>query len=187
MTNHSHQLYVRDFTAADQTHLGDFSCGAEPWSRYVAEWIRGSAVLESMERHGTRVWLYETEAGEIVGFGSLGLTRRRWPPPEGDYTKLVLIPMLGIDQRFHGRPPEPEWRYSQQMMRHLITEAEQLTAEAAANNQTIDTLILYVHEQNDRAIRFYERFGFALISGAPVRHQHLVMERWIEGQTGTDE
>ncbi|MFO0912662.1 MAG: hypothetical protein U0795_06880 [Pirellulales bacterium] len=57
MTDHPHQLYATLFSQADQTRLAGFSCGDEPWSEHVTEWIRGSDVLESMKR-GTRVWLF---------------------------------------------------------------------------------------------------------------------------------
>ena len=71
MTDHPHQLYAVEFTEADQARLVGFSCGDEPWSKHVTEWIVGSDVLESMKR-GTRVWLFETAQAEVVGFGSVG-------------------------------------------------------------------------------------------------------------------
>lgn len=95
MTEHRHQLYAAEFTAADQARLAGFSCGDATWARHVAEWIRGSDVLDSIRR-GTKVWLFETAEREIVGFGSLGLTRWRWPPPDGTPAKVLLIPMLGL-------------------------------------------------------------------------------------------
>jgi hypothetical protein len=76
MTDHPHQLYAIEFSEADKTRLAGFSCGDEPWSRHVTEWILGSDVLDSMKR-GTRVWLFETEGGEVVGFGSLGTSQWR--------------------------------------------------------------------------------------------------------------
>jgi hypothetical protein len=71
MADEPQQLYAVEFTEADQARLAGFSCGEELWSRHVTEWILGSDVLESMER-GTRVWLFETEQGDVVGFGSIG-------------------------------------------------------------------------------------------------------------------
>lgn len=67
MTDHPHQLYAIEFSEADQARLVGFSCGDEPWSKHVAEWILGSDVLDSMKR-GTRVWLFETGSAEVVGF-----------------------------------------------------------------------------------------------------------------------
>ena len=123
MSEHPHQLYAVEFTEADQPPRVGFSCGEELWSRHVAEWIRGSDVLDSMKR-GTRVWLFETERGEVVGFGSIGTSQWQWPPPRGSRTTVVLIPMLGLDVRFRGVPPDPAWRYSRQLMAHLIAEGQ---------------------------------------------------------------
>ena len=109
MTDHPHQLYAVEFTEAGQARLAGFSCGDEAWARHVTEWVLGSDVLESMKR-GTRVWLFENAAGDVVGFGSIGTSVWRWPPPDGARTTIVLIPMLGLDARFRGQPADPEWR-----------------------------------------------------------------------------
>ncbi|HTN75163.1 MAG TPA: N-acetyltransferase [Pirellulaceae bacterium] len=180
MTEHPHQLYAVPFTAADQARLAGFSCGDEPWSRHVAEWILGSDVLESMQRFGTRVWLFETESGAIVGFGSLGTTVWRWPPPDGTRTTIALIPMLGLDARYQGAPPDPTWRYSRQIMAHLIAEAQGIARDwPTANDQRPDWLVLMVHRDNARAIRFYEQCGLEQIPGVLRRNDHLVMKLWL--------
>jgi len=174
MSTHPHQLYATLFTEADQARLVGFSCGDAMWSRHVGEWILGSDVLDSMKK-GTRVWLFETVDGVVVGFGSLGITRRRWPPPSGDYTKVALIPMLGIAEQFHGQPPDPEWRYSKQIMGHLIGEAQELAIATGGPTW----LVLHVHQENLRAIRFYQQCGFELILGVVGQNNHLVMKLWI--------
>jgi ribosomal protein S18 acetylase RimI-like enzyme len=179
MTDHPHQLYSVEFTEADQDRLVGFSCGNEPWSRHVAEWILGSDVLESMKR-GTRVWLFEAAHGEVVGFASIGTSIWKWPPPDGARTTVALIPMLGIDARYHGQPPDPAWRYSRQIMSHLIAQAQDIS-----HNWTGDPamkpewLVLMVHQDNARAIKFYEQCGFELIPGVTRRNDHLVMKLWI--------
>lgn len=179
MTDHPHQLYAVEFTAADQARLAGFSCGDDTWARHVAEWIRGSDVLDSMSR-GTKVWLFETAEGEIVGFGSLGPTRWRWPPPDGSRTVVLLIPMLGLDIRFQGQPPDPQWRFARQIMSHLASEARAMSGQSAeATGTPIDWLVLLVHRDNQRAIRFYEKCGFELIPGVLRRRDHVVMKLWI--------
>jgi ribosomal protein S18 acetylase RimI-like enzyme len=179
MTEHPHQLYAIEFTEADQASLVGFSCGEDRWSRHVAKWIQGSDVLDSMKR-GTRVWLFENSTGEIVGFGSLGTSQWRWPPPKGDTTTILLIPMLGIDVRFHGQPPCPDWRYSRQLMSHLIAEAQQVSREwSGENGQKPQWLVLMVHRDNPRAISFYEHCGFELIPNVVRKENHLVMKLWI--------
>ena len=179
MVPHPHQLYAVPFTEADQARLAGFSCGGDPWSRHVAEWILGSDVFDSIKRH-TRVWLFETGAGEVVGFGSVGTARWRWPLPDGSYARIVLLPMLGIGERFWGQPSDPDWRYSKQVMEHLIAEARELVREwpdGAADK--LKWLALTVHRDNARAIRFYERCGFELIPGVERGNGHLVMKVWI--------
>ncbi len=179
MPSHPHQLYAALFTEADQQRLAGFSCGEEAWSRHVSEWIKGSDVLDSMAR-GTRVWLFETEENEVVGFGSLGISQWRWPPPDGLRTTIALIPMIGIDVRYHGKPVDPVWRYSRQIISHLIAEARQLALEWPDDSTTRPQwLVLMVHQDNPRAIRFYEQAGFELIAGVVRRNNHLVMKLWI--------
>lgn len=159
MTDHPHQLYAVEFTEADQDRLVGFSCGETVWSRHVAEWIRGSDVLDSMQK-GTKVWLFETSDGTIVGFGSVGPTRWRWPPPDGEGTSLLLIPMLGVDSRFQAQPPDREWRFARQIMGHLLHEAEVISQAAAESTGShIDWLVLLVHRDNTRAIHFYEKYA----------------------------
>lgn len=179
MTDHPHQLYAIDFTEADQARLAGFSCGEELWARHVTEWILSSDVLDSRKK-GTRVWLFETAGGDIAGFGSLGTSVWRWPPPKGEKTTIALIPMLGIDARFRGQPPDPDWRYSRQIMGHLIAEAQQLAhgwpGDVASKPQW---LVLMVHRDNARAIQFYKQCGFELIPDVVRRNDHLVMKLWI--------
>lgn len=179
MTDHPNQLYATEFTEADQARLAGFSCGDDIWSRHVAEWIRGSDSLDSQKR-GTKIWLFETIDGEVVGFGSIGISRWKWPPPDGTPTSIILIPMLGIDARFHGQPRDPQWRYSRQLMSHLIAQAQlrshEWTGDPEAKPQW---LVLMVHKENARAIRLYQDCGFQIIPGVLRRNDHLVMKLWV--------
>jgi len=178
MTPSPHQLYALEFTEADQARLAGFSCGDEAWSKHVAEWILGSDVLDSMKR-GTRVWLFENGKGEVVGFGSIGKSVWRWPPPDGARETIVLIPMLGIDVRFQGEPSDPDWRYSRQIIGHLLAEGQQIAKGGSGDAAMQHWLVLMVHRDNARAIRFYDKCGFELIPGVIRRHDHLVMKLWI--------
>lgn len=113
----------------------------------------------------------------FVGFSSLGVTRRKWPPPDGGFANLLIIPMLGIDQRFHGQPPERESRYSYQILRHLLYEAGALLkSHLDAGRNTLTLLALYVHQDNHRAIRLYTKFGFSA-EPAAARDNLLLMIR----------
>jgi ribosomal protein S18 acetylase RimI-like enzyme len=179
MTENPHQLYAVQFTEADQVRLVGFSCGSETWARYVTEWILGSDVLDSMKLK-TRVWLFETNEGQIVGFGSLGTSRWKWPPPDGEYSTITLIPMLGIGAQYRGQPSDPEWRYSRQIISHLIDEAIKLAREWQGKVEHRPRwLVLMVNRENLRAIRFYENTGFEIIPDVIRRNDHLVMKMWI--------
>jgi hypothetical protein len=138
------------------------ACAARaPCDRAATEWLLGSEVWQSIDKRGTKVWLYRTESGVIVGFGSLGMTCRRWPPSDGDYANLLIIPMLGMDYRFHGQPPDPPRRYSNQILSHLRYEAQHLLTEhQKSRGGLLPLLMLYVHKDNRVAIRLYEKFGF---------------------------
>lgn len=157
-----YQLYADEFTENDLPELVQFDCCGDrdtPWARAANEWLLGSDVWQSKKR-GTSVWLYRLASGVVVGFSSLGMTRRRWPPPDGEYRNLLIIPMLGIDHNCHGQPKGPE-RYSHQILNHLIYEASQLAErERGAGHSVASVLTLYVHENNRPAIKLYQDFGF---------------------------
>ncbi len=141
-------------------------------------------MLDSVKK-GTKVWLFENAEGEIVGFGSVGRTRWRWPLPDGSYAPILLIPMLGLGTCFQGRPPDPDWRFARQIMSHLIHAAQEMSQETAAQSGTpIDWLVLMVHQENRRAIKFYEKCGFELIPDVLRQKNHRVMKLWI-GESGS--
>ena len=162
-----YQLYADEFTEEDRSELINLDCGEDASGRAATEWLHGSEVTESIKNRATRVWLYRNDAGVLVGFGSLGPSRRRWPPPDGSYSNLLFIPMLGIDIHFQGQPPAPHPRYSHQILSHLRYEAIQLFDEhQESRSSTLPFLALYVHRDNVRAIRLYEKhFDFRVVPG----------------------
>jgi len=130
----------------------DFDCGDEPYQQGLADWLLDDAI-PALAR-GTKVWLYANQSNEVVGYGSLGLTR--WKYPEGDSPKngLVIIPAVAV-RRVFWRKPEgaADDRYSSQIMQHLL-------AEATAWPGSLPAIGLFVHPENHAAIKLYERFGF---------------------------
>ncbi|MEX0727917.1 MAG: hypothetical protein WEB58_23475 [Planctomycetaceae bacterium] len=173
-----YQLYADEFTDDDFPELIHFNCGDDfSWGRAATEWITGSDVRDSMARRGTRVWLYRNDAGVLVGFGALGMTRRRWPPPGGGFSNLVIIPMLGIDRHFHRQPPAPHTKYSHQILGHLVYEAYRWLLTEKSKS-TLPLLILYVHRDNEFAIKLYERFGFVQ-EREVMRGDHFLMSLHI--------
>ncbi len=176
--SHQHQLFADELTTGDVSSLIDFDCGEEPWAKAATEWIIGSDVWESIQERKTRVWLYRNAVDVVVGFGSLGFTRRRWPPPDGGHCNFLFIPMLGIDRRFHGKPLERRFRYSHQILSHLRYEAAQLLAEHQTEQRsTLPVLALLVHKDHARAIRLYEKFGFSIEPDATRGEQLMMIQR----------
>lgn len=74
------------------------------------------------------------------------------------------------------------WRYSRQLMSHLIAEAERVARTWSGDADTRPVwLVLMVHQDNARAIHFYEHCGFELIPGVLRHKDHRVMKLWISG------
>src|SRR5271169_2116361 len=99
-----------------------------------------------------QVWLFLLRS-RIVGYGTLGTTRRPIPAPSGPFTRCSIIPFFGLQLHYRGRP---RWalrdeRFAGQIMGHIIQEARQAGHPL---------LILYVHPNNAPARNFYRKFGF---------------------------
>lgn len=181
MTESGNQLlYADEFTAADQPHLAGLHCGDEAWSMAATEWINGSEALDSIDKFQTKVWIYRNseEDNSIVGSSSLASTGwQKWPPPDGKRSRLLYIPQLGLDKRYRGFPPDPDWRYSNQIMEHLIGQAKKLALDirdAKPPSKHVDLLTLKVHRNNLAAQKVYNRFAFELLDGFE-DNEHLMM------------
>ncbi len=146
-------LIAVPFSAELLELVRDFSCGEESYERELADWIRQEAQT-ALERGG-KVWLYATARKELVGFGSIALTRWHYPEPKSKRVSLAVIPAVAIQIPFRGKPDGPrEERYSSQILDHLIAQAAQLPTD-------VPLLSLYVHPDNQGAINLYSRFGFS--------------------------
>ncbi len=149
-------LRVRPFSADLLPEVQGFHCGDEPWQLEVADWLKASTsddcAIRWLER-GTRVWLYTTEEDALVGYGSLGTTTWRWPPPSGPEETVSIIPSFGVQTLYQGEPKDapPEERYACQIMADLV---------ARAKEEDTRILGLFVDRRNARAIAFYQRVGF---------------------------
>ena len=152
-------LLVQSFSAALLPDVQDFSCGNEPWQVEVAEWIKGESKDNALTRMagGTEVWLYRNAGREVVGYGSLGKTEWRWPPPKGPWEVVSIVPYFGVQTRFQGEPKDAprDARFAYQILRDLV-------AKAACQGTRI--LGLFVDEDNKRAINFYEHVGFMTLT-----------------------
>ena len=88
--------------------------------------------------------------------------------------------MLGIAERFQGQPSDTDWKYSNQIMGQLISEARTHTAAWPNDDiKRLKWLALLVHPENTRAVRFYERWGFEQIPDVVRSHGNVIMKLWI--------
>src|SRR4051812_24025574 len=140
------------FTADLLDHVGDFDCGDADYQRELATWLQVEA--PGFLQRGTEVWLFAASDGDLVGFGSLGKTRWAYPDPAGKKHSLALIPAVAIRRIYWGKPDgPPEERYSSQILEFLLARAQELPESEPAVG-------LFVHPDNQAAIRLYRRFGF---------------------------
>lgn len=136
------------------------------WEREVNVWLSqdpstGDGALYRIRRKDCKVWFYFNKETQLVGYGSLG--KSKWPdpgkdPPSRDLpaVPISLIPSVGIQTPFQGRPAGAAYedKYSTQILKHLVMEARR------GLNSRQPYLGLYVHPENERAIRCYRKFGF---------------------------
>lgn len=159
-------LRAQPFSPALLGDVQDFCSGHEPWQTEVDQWIKDDpAAADRVSSYFDKdldIWLYRNEDKEVVGFGSLGISEWKWPPPDGPRTEIAIIPYVAVQQRFQGKPDgiAKEERYAGQIIGHLIDEARE---------RGYDTLGLHVNRDNYRAISFYERWGFQRLSDNPKR------------------
>ncbi len=154
-------LEAAEFSRDELPLVADFSCGTEPWEVAMAKWIREPQTLRfGNSKHDTTVWLYYHPDGRIVGFGSLGLTHWKMPP-DGRPIELSIIPALAIKTAFQHLPADnfSNPSFSHQLLADLIGKAAL---------QHPDSVVLFVHEKNWKAIALYNAFGFETIPGPPI-------------------
>jgi RimJ/RimL family protein N-acetyltransferase len=145
-------LTYTSFTPQLLPLIQGFSFGNLPFQQELADWLlrEASAALA----RGTKVWLYLNQAGEYVGYSSLGLTRWAYPDAASKKLQILIVPAVAIRQEFWGMPEgSQEERYSSQIMRHLLTEAENWPGMPPC-------IGLFVHPDNQAATKLYQRFGF---------------------------
>jgi hypothetical protein len=142
-----------------------FDCGDAPYQQEIAEWIKNSGpdcVLDELKNDpDLRVWIYTIGEEAIVGYGSLATKVWRFPTGSGKRRKtlevpVILIPNVGMRREYHGQPENVLSkfdRYSSQIMDDLISKA-------ADNQNGIRWLGLYVHPENEGAIKLYNRHDF---------------------------
>lgn len=134
-----------------------FDCGAEPLDRY----IRQQASQDSRRRMA-RVFVAVPEGGdEVAGFYTLsaGSIERVSLPPEAAKrlphypVPVAVIGRLAVDRRWLGRG----------LGKALLADALQRVARAS---EALAVYAVVVDAKDERAKNFYEKFGFAPLSGS---------------------
>jgi len=154
-------LRKHEFTEADWPEVQSFDCGDQPSEREVSRWLTGGAEEDSALRairdkdRPAKVWLYKLEDGTLVGFAATAKTHWRWRGKKDPKVPVTILIWLGVDVRFRGLPAgSPDGTYAAQIL-------SDVAAEAVEEKEEYPVLGLCVQEDNARAIRFYEREGFA--------------------------
>lgn len=128
-----------------RTSVQAFDCGGAEWESEIAEWLKApagrSGAVDDLE-HGNRVWLYATEAGDLVGVGSIGDSFASWPKNSSPKRAATCITWLAVDIRHRGRG------YGQQILDHLLGEARRRADQ-------FPLVVLYVHMANTQAAKWY--------------------------------
>lgn len=152
-------MRAKRFTPDTQAKVAEFDCGDEPYAQAMSEWITGDGVEASIAR-GNTVWLFYTDDGDLIGFGSLGTTGWRLPTQKDPLKTVSIIPALAVRTNFQGQRPEPESpTYARMILDFLISKA----VEQTASKQIAPILVLYVDKQNAPAARLYHNVGFATL------------------------
>lgn len=151
-------LRATRFTAEMQAQpdVQEFECGTTEVSRDMADWITGPRCLVSMAR-GTEIWLFRNDAGNLIGFGSVGRTKWSWPEPGCPSEDVAIIPAFALQSPYQGMPSDAdkENKYACRIMRFLIERARTMN---------VPRVVLYVHPSNKAAISLYTYLLFDFLA-----------------------
>jgi hypothetical protein len=148
----------------DRPEVQQFYCGQERWEREVADWIKSrtgdNSVLEDMKQFDTKVWLYWTERGDLVGYSSLGENTWSLPLPKGPKQLISYIPFIGIQQHFQRQPADVgrDGKFAYRILDDLI---ERVADKTVLRPDLQPFIGLSVDQDNKKAIKFYENRNFA--------------------------
>ncbi len=149
------------FSSDLRSSVQDFHCGESVCALAAAKWIKGhpdetlDCALGAIAGDNTQVWLYRTEEGDLIGFGSIGPTEWRVPTHKSEFKKISVIPWVAVDSRFQHKPEN-----AAKNERFAVLILRDLQAEAEEHRDRDRYLGLCVHRDNVGAIKLYEWFGF---------------------------
>lgn len=135
--------------------ISEFACGTEELDRWLRAWARhndaqgASRTFVSLAPGSDRVaGFYCLAAGSMARADAPGRVARNMPDP----IPVVLIGRLAVDLRYAGRG------LGASLLQHAVLQSVRVA-------QTIGMRAIVVHGKDDRAVAFYERFGFVRIPG----------------------
>ena len=96
------QIRITPFVPEMLPIFGNFDYGSEPYQEELGEWLRADA--ETAMAKGTKVWVYASESGDPLGFGSLGVSRWRYPDSDSRPGPVAVIPAVALRREFWGKP-----------------------------------------------------------------------------------
>jgi hypothetical protein len=152
-------LQKEPFTAAKLDEAQQFECGDRPCQKEVSDWLKrplgedGALTSISNRKKPGRVWLYRLDE-TLVGYGALAKSNWRWQGEEDPGIPVTMVIWYAVHKDFQGQPPGPrEDHYSFQIFDDLV---------AIANKDQIESplMVLYVHNENNKAIAVYHDYGF---------------------------
>jgi len=158
---------AKKFTPADRDLVERFHCGDSDSAAAMAGWITGDGCLESIRR-GTEVWLFLSDDGRLIGFGSLGVTCWPWPSPADRKERVSIIPALAVSSEFQGRREVADGdTYALRILKFLIQKAKHLGPA---------WLVLYVAKKNAAALKLYARLGFVCLPDSYKGNRKLFLD-----------
>lgn len=127
---------------------------------YLARTFSPTALQQALQ-HGATSYLVATQAGRLVGYSKCAITA---PPACVQGAKASELVNLYIHPAHQ----------SNGIGKQLLQQAIQVAAA-----QHLTTLWLCVWQANQRAIAFYQRFGFTVVGKTEVYVDHVVFDDWV--------
>ncbi|MEX1098061.1 MAG: GNAT family N-acetyltransferase [Planctomycetales bacterium] len=136
-----------------------FSCGEDPWSLWLTNYLRGTDILDGITRRKNTAWLFYDDKEELVAFGVVG-TNHLVVAGSRRHT-IGFIPAVAVHKN-HQR---------QGVGRHVLAF---LVEEAAAAGH--DRVFLFVDPDNLAARKLYSDFGFRELPGEQKGNLRMLLD-----------
>ena len=148
-----------------EAQLREFGCGALQRDIDVIDFFRTAETIEKVEAQEVQAWLYFDADGNLVAVSSLAKTSWHYPKVNDPSVPIQIIPNLAVSGQHQGNG------YSKMVLDDTIFEALKLAEES-------DMLALFVHVENEIAIKLYLSRGFQPF-GKPMKRTDGRYQRMI--------